>query len=51
MSSEAKRAEWYQKDVQSIKADAQRLPESYSGLAPEEILRRVLSLVHHNALA
>lgn len=45
MSSEAKRPEWYQKDVQSINADAQRLLENYSGLAPADVLPHVLSLV------
>jgi hypothetical protein len=45
MSPEAKRPEWYQRDVQGINADAQRLLENYSGLAPEEVLPHILSLV------
>jgi hypothetical protein len=45
MPAEAKRPEWYQKDVQSINAEAQRLLENYSGLAPEDVLPHVLSLV------
>ena len=37
--------DWYQKDVQSINVDAQKLLETYSGLAPAEVLPHVLSLV------
>lgn len=50
MPAEPKRPEWYQKDVQSINADAQRLLEKYSGFAPEEVLPHVLSLVRPLAL-
>lgn len=35
----------YQKDVESINADAQSLLERYSGLSPAEVIPHVLSLV------
>lgn len=37
--------DWYQTDVQSINPEAQQLLESYSGLAPDDVLPHVLSLV------
>ena len=46
MDSQDNKPAWYQKDVQSINADAQSLLESYSGLAPAEVLPHVLSLVN-----
>ncbi|KAE8153048.1 hypothetical protein BDV25DRAFT_169590 [Aspergillus avenaceus] len=35
---------WYEKEVKSIKPDAQRLLESYSGLEPDQVLPHVLTL-------
>lgn len=48
MASDEK-PDWYQTDVQSINPEAQQLLESYSGLAPDEVLPHVLSLVGLNS--
>jgi hypothetical protein len=40
-----KKLGWYQSDVPRINSKAQQLLESYSGLAPDEVLPHVLSLV------